>query len=130
MSVRELTSSLRRMWETWVATVRRDSSSLAAISGLDSPSTTSAAILVSVAVRLSQPLRACRCLACGPRRMPWARNAGLQPGDVRGRAQRGVDLHGPGERGPRLVAVARRRRTPPRPPPVPSPAAAGCSASS
>ena len=30
---------------------------------------------------------------------------GLQPGDVRGRAQGGVDLHGLGERGPRLVAV-------------------------
>ena len=30
---------------------------------------------------------------------------GLQPGDVRGRAQRGVDLHGAGERGPRLAAV-------------------------
>ncbi len=70
MSVRELTSSFFRMCETWVATVRRDSSSLAAISGLDSPSSTNAAILISVAVRLSQPLRACRCLACGPRRMP------------------------------------------------------------
>src|SRR5579859_1640029 len=72
MSIRELTPSLRRMWETWVATVRRDSSSLVAISGLDRPSTTSAATLVSVGVRLSQPLRAWRCLACGPRRMPWA----------------------------------------------------------
>ena len=30
---------------------------------------------------------------------------GLQPGDVGGRAQRGVDLHGAGERGPCLVAV-------------------------
>ena len=44
------------MWETWVATVRRDSSSLAAISGLDNPSSTNAAILISVGVRLSQPL--------------------------------------------------------------------------
>ena len=75
MSVRELTSSFFRMWETCVATVRRDSSSRAAISGLDSPSSTNAAILISVAVRLSQPLCARRCLACGPRRMPWARNA-------------------------------------------------------
>jgi hypothetical protein len=49
------------MCETWVATVRRDTSSLAAISGLDKPSSTSVAILLSVAVRLSQPLRACRC---------------------------------------------------------------------
>ena len=73
MSVRELTSSFFRMWETWVATVRRDRSSRAAISGLDSPSSTKAAILISVAVRLSQPLRARRCLACGPRRMPWTR---------------------------------------------------------
>ena len=40
ISVRELTSSFFRMWETWVATVRRDSSSLAAISGLDNPSST------------------------------------------------------------------------------------------
>ena len=93
------------MWETCVATVRRDSSSRAAISGLDRPSSTNAAILISVAVRLSQPLCARRCLACGPRRMPWARNVGLQPGDVRGRAQRGVDLHGRGERGPRLDPV-------------------------
>ncbi len=74
MSIREWTSSFFRMWETWVATVRRDSSNLAAISGFDSPSSTNAAILISVAVRLSQPLRARRCLACGPRRMPWARN--------------------------------------------------------
>src|SRR6266702_1448932 len=74
ISIREWTSSFFRMWETWVATVRRDSSSLAAISGLDNPSSTNAAILISVAVRLSQPLRARRCLACGPRRMPWARN--------------------------------------------------------
>ncbi len=63
------------MWETCVATVRRDSISRAAISGLDSPSSTNAATFISVAVRLSQPLRACRCLARGPRRMPWARNA-------------------------------------------------------
>ena len=70
MSVREWTSSFFKMLDTWVATVRRDSSSLAAISGLDSPSATNAAILISVAVRLSQPLRARRCLACGPRRMP------------------------------------------------------------
>ena len=55
--------------------MRRDSSSRAAISGLDRPSPMNAAILVSVAVRLSQPLCACRCLAWGPRRMPWARNA-------------------------------------------------------
>ena len=75
MSVREWTSSFFRMCETWVATVRRESNSRAAISGLDSPSSTNAAILISVGVRLSQPLRACRCLACGPRRMPWARNA-------------------------------------------------------
>jgi hypothetical protein len=63
-----------RMWETCVATVRRDSSNRAAISGLDSPSSTNAAILISVAVRLSQPLCARRCFACGPRRIPWARN--------------------------------------------------------
>src|SRR5215831_6965206 len=44
------------MWETWVATVRRESSSLAAISGLDMPSSTSLATVVSVGVRLSQPL--------------------------------------------------------------------------
>ena len=37
--------------------VRRDSNSLAAISGLDSPASTSPAILVSVGVRLSHPLR-------------------------------------------------------------------------
>src|SRR5262249_48103787 len=41
ISIRELTPSFLRMWETWVATVRRDSSSLAAISGLDRPSPTS-----------------------------------------------------------------------------------------
>src|SRR5215467_15545321 len=44
------------MCETWVATVRRESSSLAAISGLDMPSSTSLATVVSVGVRLSQPL--------------------------------------------------------------------------
>ena len=65
MSVREWTSSFFRMWETWVATVRRDRNSLAAISGLVNPPSTNAAILVSAGVRLSQPLRACRCLACG-----------------------------------------------------------------
>jgi hypothetical protein len=43
------------MRETWVAIVRRDSNSLAAISGLDSPASTSAAILVSVGVRHSYP---------------------------------------------------------------------------
>ena len=59
------------MCEAWVATVRRDTSSLAAISGLDKPSSTSVAILISVAVRLSQPLRACRC---SPRGMRWARD--------------------------------------------------------
>jgi hypothetical protein len=75
MSVRVWTSSFFKMWETWIATVRRDSTSLTAISGLDSPSATKAAILISVGVRLSQPLRACRCLARGPRRMPRARNA-------------------------------------------------------
>src|SRR5271166_2197377 len=32
---------------------------------------------------------------------------GLQPGDVRGSAEGGVDLHGPGERIPRLAAVVR-----------------------
>ncbi len=63
------------MCETCVATVRRDSSSRAAISGLDRPSSTNAAIFTSVAVRLSQPVRARRCLARGPRRMPCARNA-------------------------------------------------------
>ncbi len=106
ISVREWTSSFYRMWETWVATVRRDSSSLAAISGFDNPSSTKAAIFISVAVRLSQPLRACRCLACGPRRIRWARNVAWRRGDVRGRAQRGVGLHGLGERGPCLAAVA------------------------
>src|ERR1700735_2102888 len=52
MSVRELTFSFFRMWETWVATVRRDNNNRAAISGLDSPSSTNAAILVLVGVRL------------------------------------------------------------------------------
>ena len=56
MSVRECTPSFFKMWETWVATVRRESSSLAAISGLDMPSSTSLATVVSVGVRLSQPL--------------------------------------------------------------------------
>jgi len=56
MSVRECTPSFFRMWETWVATVRLDSNSLAAISGLDIPPSTSAAILDSAGVRLSQPL--------------------------------------------------------------------------
>ena len=45
------------MCETWVAIVRRDSNSLAAISGFDSPASSSTAILVSVGVRLSHPLR-------------------------------------------------------------------------
>ncbi len=45
--------SFFRMWETWVATVRRDSSSLAPISGLDSPFDTNAVILISAGVRLS-----------------------------------------------------------------------------
>ena len=76
------------MWETWVATVRRDSSSLAVISGLDNPSCTNAAILISVAVKLSQPLRARRCLACGPRRMPWARNVAWGAGNNRARQHR------------------------------------------
>ena len=58
------------MWETWVATVRRDSISRTAISGLDNPPCTKAAILISVAVSLSQPLCARRSLAGGPRRMP------------------------------------------------------------
>ena len=44
------------MCETWVAIVRRDSNSVAAISGFDNPASTSAAILVSVGVRLSHPL--------------------------------------------------------------------------
>jgi hypothetical protein len=45
------------MCETRVAIVRRDSNSLAAIPGFDSPAPTSAAILVSVGVTLSQPFR-------------------------------------------------------------------------
>jgi hypothetical protein len=53
------------MCETWVAIVRRDSNSLAAISGFDSPASTSAAILDSVGVRLSHPLRACRFFTSG-----------------------------------------------------------------
>jgi hypothetical protein len=60
MSIREWTSSFFRMCETWVAMVRRDSKSRAAISGLD-PSSARAAILISVAVRLSQALRARQC---------------------------------------------------------------------
>lgn len=48
MSVRELTPSLFRTWETWVATVRGESSSLAPISGLDSPSSMNDATLISV----------------------------------------------------------------------------------
>ena len=44
----------------------------------------------------------------GVRAAPYAvgTERGLQPGDVRGRAQVGVDLHGTGERSARLVAVA------------------------
>jgi len=57
-----------------MAMVRWDSSSLAAISGLDMPSSTKVAILISVAVRPSQPLRGRRCLACGSYRMSWVRN--------------------------------------------------------
>ena len=56
MSIREWTSSFFRMWETWVATVRWDRNSLAAICGLVNPPSTSAAIFVSAGVRLSQPL--------------------------------------------------------------------------
>ena len=82
------------------------------------------AILISVAVRLSQPLRACRCLACGPRRMPCARNAAWSRATSAGRAQRRVDLHGRGERGPGLAAVAGVDELPRRPPPAPWPAAA------
>ena len=93
------------MWETCVATVRRDSSSRAAISGLDSPSSTNAAILISVAVRLSQPLLRPPVLGVRPAPDAVGAERGLQPGDVGGRAQRGVDLDGRGEGGPRLVAV-------------------------
>jgi hypothetical protein len=41
------------MCETWVSIVCRDSNSLAAISGFDSPASSSSAILVSVGVRPS-----------------------------------------------------------------------------
>lgn len=75
MSVREATPSFFKMCETWVDTVRLDSMSLAAISGFDCPSATIPATLTSVSVRLSQPLTARRCLECGPRWMPCARNA-------------------------------------------------------
>jgi hypothetical protein len=60
------------MCETWVSIVRRDSNSLAAISGFDSPASSSAAILVSVGVRPSHLPRARRLFATGPR-MPCAR---------------------------------------------------------
>lgn len=56
MSVRELTPSFLRMWEKRVPTVRRDSVSRVAISGLDRPSSTNAAIFCSIGVRLSHPL--------------------------------------------------------------------------
>ena len=105
MPIRERTLSFFRMWVTWVATVRRDISSLAPISGLDNPSSTNAAIVISVAVRLSQPLRACRCLACGSAPDAAGAERGLHPGEVCGRAQGGVDLNGLGERLPRLAAV-------------------------
>ena len=61
MSIRELTLSFLSMCETCVAMVRRDSSSRAEISGFDGPSSTNAAILIFVAVRLPQPLCARRC---------------------------------------------------------------------
>ena len=130
---RELTPSFFRMWETCVATVRRDSSSLAAISGLDSPSSTNAATLTSVGVRLSQPLSARRCLECGPRLMPWARNAACRgprrrprpgpctprrPGRTRPAPHRGRRRGGTRRRPPRApsrgTADGRRRGTAPR----------------
>lgn len=53
------------MLETWVPMVREDTISLSAICGLDRPCATSAATLISVGVRLSQPLRARRWLTRG-----------------------------------------------------------------
>ena len=70
MSVLVVTFSFFRMCDTCVATVRRESMSRAAISGLDSPSSTKAATLSSASVSESHPLTARRCLLCGPRLMP------------------------------------------------------------
>jgi hypothetical protein len=119
--------------ETWVATVRRDRKSLAAISGLGKPSSTSAAIFVSAGVRLSQPLRACRCLA-PPYPQDWDRAQRGDPGrrgalSGRGRlvranaadARRGhrrsadAERRGPGPAERRRPAQPVRRGRPPPP---------------
>ena len=75
------------MCETWVAIVRRDSNSVAAISGFDNPASTSAAILVSVGVRLSHPPPCNRATSAAAPSEP-------------------IDLHCLGERGPGLLTVA------------------------
>jgi len=72
---------------------------------LDGHSSTSTATLISADVRLFRPL---------PPPAPDAQPApdaasperGPELSEVRGRVQRGVGLHGPGERSPRLAEVA------------------------
>src|ERR1700727_1789796 len=95
------------MWETWVATVRRDSISRAAISGFDNPSWTNAAILISVAVRLSQPLFARRRLACGPLRHTAPRRRAA--GGRRDRAGQGNTTRLPADAGSPIRRRARQR---------------------
>src|ERR1019366_1552842 len=55
ISAREWAPSLDKMCETWVCTVLRDKNSSAAMSGLDRPTATRRAILVSVGGRASRP---------------------------------------------------------------------------
>jgi len=74
MSVRVVRASLRRMWETWVCTVRREITSSAAMSGLDLPAATRSATRRSVGVRADQPVAGRRCRLRGPRRTPCARS--------------------------------------------------------
>ena len=76
--------------------------------------------MVSAGVRLSQPLLRLPVLRARAAADAVRAEPGLKPGDVGGGTERGVDLHGPGERGPGLAAVAGVRRTPRRPPPAPS----------
>ena len=93
------------MCETWVAIVRRDSNSLAAISGFDNPASTSAAILISVGVRLSHPLGRLTVLRVRPAADAVRAEARLQPGHVSGGTERAIDLHRTGERRPGLPTV-------------------------
>ena len=95
------------MWEMYVCTVRRDKNMPRAMSDVESPLATSAAILTSVGVSASQPE-----VARGPRAAPDASldavraQPGFGPPDIPSGLHLLVQANGFVQGGPRIVVMA------------------------